>query len=75
MECKVDMAISVTYLSRTPIFEWYVFRCGSKNVYKINRIFLVLKKHLFKKIGLHAQNIIIILGTVVNHIGGTYMVT
>ena len=48
MECKVDMAISVTYLSRTPIFEWYVFRCGSKNVYKLNRIFLVLKKHLFK---------------------------
>ena len=28
---KVDVLNSVTYLNRTPIFEWYVIRCGSEN--------------------------------------------
>jgi hypothetical protein len=28
---KVDMPNLVSGLNRTPIFEWYVVRCGSKN--------------------------------------------
>ena len=30
---RVDMPNSTTYLNQTPIFEWYVVRCGSKNIY------------------------------------------
>ena len=33
---KVDVPNSVTYLNRTPIFEWYVDKCGSKNGYQKN---------------------------------------
>ena len=39
----------VTYLNRTPIIEWYVVRCGSKNGYQKGIIRL-------KELGLHAQN-------------------
>ena len=30
----VDMPNSITYLDQTPIFEWYLVRCGSKNRYQ-----------------------------------------
>jgi hypothetical protein len=30
---KIDMLNLVTYLTQTPIFEWYVVRCGFKNIY------------------------------------------
>ena len=28
---EVDVPNSVTYLSQTPLFKWYVVRCGFKN--------------------------------------------
>ena len=40
---KIDMPNSISYLSRTSIFEWYVVRCGSKRKY-------VLKKEKKRKI-------------------------
>ena len=40
----------ITYLTCTPIFEWYVVWCGYKNEYK--------KDMCLKEIGLHAQNMI-----------------
>ena len=46
---KVDVPNLVTYLNRTPIIEWYVVRCGSKNGYQKGIIRL-------KELGLHAQN-------------------
>jgi hypothetical protein len=52
----------VTYLNQTPIFEWYVIRWGSKNAY--------WKDMCSKKIGLCGQNMITILGSIVNMIGG-----
>ena len=30
---KVDIPKSVTHLNHTPIFEWYVIKCASKNGY------------------------------------------
>ena len=59
---KADVPNLVTYLYQTPIFEWYVVRCGSKNRYQ-NDLCL-------KEIGLHAQNMVTILGSTVNIIGG-----
>jgi hypothetical protein len=44
------------------MFEWYVVRCGSKNGQK--------KDVCLKKIKLHAQNILTILVSIVNRIGG-----
>ena len=61
----VDNLYSVTFLSRTLIFECCVVRCGSNNRYQ--------KDMCLKEIGLHAQNIRTILGSTVNIIGGTYM--
>ena len=40
-------------------------RCGLKNIYQ--------KDMCLKEIGLHAQNIVIILGSIVNIIEGTYV--
>jgi hypothetical protein len=57
---KVDVPIWVTYLNRTPIFEWYVVACGFKNGCKENMG--------VKKIGLHVQNMISIIGSIVNKI-------
>ena len=50
----------------TPIFQWYVVRCGSKNIHQEDM-------HL-KEIGLGAQTMLI-LGSVVNIIRRTYMTT
>ena len=54
------MPNSVTHRNWTPIFEWYVIRCGSKNKYQ--------KYTCLKEMGLRAQ-IITILGSIVNIIG------
>ena len=49
-EAKVDEPNTVAYLNWTPIFEWCVVRCGSKNR---------CQKDMFSKdVGLHAQNMI-----------------
>ena len=51
----------------TPIFEWYVLRCGSKNgAYKYTCL---------KEIGLRSQNMLSILGSIVNMIWGIYRTT
>ena len=44
MISKVDMLNSNIAIFRTPIFEWYMFRCGSKNGHQ--------NYMCFKKIGL-----------------------
>ena len=62
LRLKVDVSISVPSLDWTPIFEWYVVRCGSKNIYQ--------KDTCLKEIRLLAQNIITILGSIANIIGG-----
>ena len=63
----VDVPNSNTTLTWTPIFESYVVRCGSKNGHQ--------KDMSLKEIGLHAQNMLTILGSKVNMIWGTYMTT
>ena len=60
---KVDIPNSITYFDWTPLFEWYVVRCSSKNGDQ--------KDMCLKEIGLHAQNMITILGSIVNISGGT----
>jgi hypothetical protein len=59
---KVDVPDSFTYLNQTPIFDWYVIRCGSKNKYQ--------KDMCLKESELHAQNMITILGSIVINIMG-----
>ena len=56
----------------TPIFERCVVRFGSKNRHSTG-----LKKDIMclKEIGSHAQNMLTILGSIVNIIGGIYMTT
>jgi hypothetical protein len=51
----------------TPIFEWYVIWCGSKNGHQGHKCFEV--------IGLCAQNRLIGVNSIVNMIGGIYMTT
>ena len=51
-----------TYLNQILIFEGYVVRCAFKNAYQ--------KDTCLKEIGLHAQNMTTILGSIVNIIGG-----
>ena len=60
MRYKIDNSYLVTFLCQTPIFEWYVGRCGSKNGYQ--------KDVCSKEIELHAQNMIIVLDWIVNTI-------
>ena len=63
-ETKLDMPNNlVTYLNQIPI---YVVWCGSNNGYQKGIMCL-------KEIGIHAQNMITVLGTIVNITGGTYM--
>ena len=62
---KVDVPKSNIAITWTPIFEWKVVRCGSKNGQ--------LKDISWIEIGLGAQNMLAILGAVVNMIGKTYM--
>ena len=45
----------------TPVFEWLI-RCGSKNRHQ--------KDMCLKEIGLQAQNMLTILGSIANMIGG-----
>jgi hypothetical protein len=61
---KVSRPNSVTYLNGTPIFEWWVVRCRSKNKYQ--------KDMCLKEARLCAQILLAILGSIVNIIGGTY---
>ena len=49
---KVDSSYSVTFLNRTPIFEWCVIVCSSKKGYQNDMC--------LKDIQLHAQNMIIV---------------
>ena len=58
----VDVPNSDTYLNQTSIFEWYVVRCVSKYGYQ--------KDVSSKEIGVRAQNMRYILGSIVNIIGG-----
>ena len=53
---------SVIYLNQRPIFYCYVVKCDFKNRYQ--------KDMWAKEFGLCAQNVIIILGSIVNIIGG-----
>ena len=55
---KVRGSNLVTYLNLTPIFEWRVVRCRSKIGHK--------NKMCSKDIGLHAQKLFVILGSLVN---------
>jgi hypothetical protein len=59
---KVDIPNLITDLSHAPIFEWYVVKCGSMNRYQ--------RRHVLKAIGLRAQNMTHILGSIVDIIGG-----
>ena len=61
---KVSGPNLLTYLNRTLIFE--LVRCGSKYGHQNNIC--------SKDIGLCAQNLLTILGSFVNIIGGTYMI-
>ena len=56
------MPMSITYFYRTLVFEWYVIWRGLKNKYK--------KDMCLKEIGLCAQNMITILSSTINIIGG-----
>ena len=51
----------------TPIPEWYVVRCGSKNGHQ--------KDMCSKEIELRVQNILTILSLIIDVIGETYMNT
>ena len=53
-------------LNWTPIFEWCVVRCESKN--KHQEVMCLIE------IALHAQSLLVILGLIANMIGGTYMI-
>ena len=49
-------AYLITHFTWTPIFEWCVVRCDSKSIYQ--------KDICLQEIGLHAQNMIIVLGSI-----------
>ena len=51
----------VAHLNWKPMFEWYVIWCGCKDGYH--------KDMCLKRVRLHAQNMITILGSIVNIIG------
>ena len=59
----------VSFLHWEPFSEWYAVGCSSKNGYQ--------KDVYLKEIGLHVQNVIIILSSRINIIGGggTFMST
>lgn len=61
--CKINNPYLVNLMVRTPIFEWYMVCCDSKNGYQ-NTCNEILK------IGSCAQNMMIILDSIVNMIGG-----
>ena len=55
---KANVPNSFTHLTQTTIFEWYVVCCGFKNGRQ--------KYTCLKEIGLHAQDMITILGSIFN---------
>ena len=56
------MPNSIFGINWTPLSEWYVVRCGFKNGH--------IKDTCLEEIGLRAQNLIIIMGSIVNIIEG-----
>ena len=64
---KVDVHNSNIAITWQPLFEWNVVTWGSNNGYQ--------KDTCLKEIGLCAQNVLIILGSICNIIGGTYVTT
>ena len=56
------MCNSVSYINRTSIFEWYVVRYASRNGRH--------KDVCLNEIGLCAHNMLTILGSIINIIGG-----
>ena len=63
LECyKVDVPNLDTYLNWTPIFEWRMVWCGSKNGYQ--------EDMYVEEFRPHAQNMITILDSTVHIIGG-----
>ena len=64
---RVDVPNSNTTIIQTPILDWYVVKCGSKNRHQ--------KDMCSKYIGSLAQNMLTILGSKVNMIVGTCMIT
>lgn len=61
-QAKMCVPNSNTYFNQPPIFELCVIRCGSENDYQTDIC--------LKKIGLRAQSLFTILGSIVNTIGG-----
>jgi hypothetical protein len=57
--------VSRRHVKRTPISDWYVLCCGSKNRNP--------KDMCSEEFGLHAQNTRTILDSILNTIGGIYM--
>ena len=65
LQLKVGMSNSITYLNQTHVSEWNVVWCGSANGCQ--------KYMCMNEIGLRAQNIVIMLGSMVNITGETYV--
>ena len=63
-EVQVDNPYLDTFLIKKLAFEWHVDWCGSKNGYQIDMC--------PKEIDLHAQKMIIVLGSIVNIIEGIH---
>jgi hypothetical protein len=59
---KGDMPNLITYLNYTPIFEWYIVKCGSNNGYRTNMCWII--------IWIHANKLIPILSSTINMAGG-----
>jgi hypothetical protein len=66
---KVDMRNLITFRIHTPVFEWCVIRCGSRIEYQKD---MCLRE---RDIGLHVQNMIIVVSSIVNIIVEIYMTT
>ena len=56
------MSNLVIYLNQALLFKWYAIRCDSKNIQE--------KDICLKGIGLHAQNTVTILDSMINIIRG-----
>ena len=61
-QVRIDMPNSVTKINWTPVFEWYVLKCGSKK--------WIRRLHVFKRDWTTHSNMITILGGVVATIWG-----
>ena len=65
LACNVDVPHSNIAVIWTPICEWYVVRCRSKNEHQNDMC--------LEEIELRSQNMLIILESIVNIIGGGYL--